>query len=149
MDSASTSLELIAETGWIADSDIRDLYLDSAAVTAPAQVIDVSVQGSVEAPPAIDVGQALTTDNVIPTPQCETLITCAHVLSLASSSNQLLLTSTRLVHLVQQRPCSLHCLASRQECKDQSACPQARLYSFLRCTSSAAIPEHPLQGLPV
>ena len=58
MDSASTSSELISKTGWIADSDIRDVDLDSAAVTAPAQVIEISVQGSVEAPPAIDAGQA-------------------------------------------------------------------------------------------
>ena len=56
MDSASTSSELISETGSIADSDIRDVNLDSAAVTAPAQVIEVSVQGSFEAPPAIDAG---------------------------------------------------------------------------------------------
>ena len=84
MDSVSTSSELISETGLIADSDIRDVDLDSATVTAHSQVIEVSVhQGSVEAPPAIDAGQALTMDNVIPTPQCATLITCAHTPPLA------------------------------------------------------------------
>ena len=95
MDSASTSSDLISETGSIADSDLRDLDLELAAVTAPAQVIEVSVhQGSVEAPPAIDAGQALTIDNVIPAPLCSTLITCAHAPPLASTSSQLLLTST-------------------------------------------------------
>ena len=57
IDSASTSSDLISDTGSIADSDIRDLNLESAAATAPAQVIAVSIhQGSVEALPAIDVG---------------------------------------------------------------------------------------------
>ena len=42
MDSTFTSSELI-ETGLVDDSDIRDVDLDSAAVTAPAQVIEVSV----------------------------------------------------------------------------------------------------------
>ena len=63
--------------GSIADSDIRDVDLDYAAVTAHSQVIEVSVhQGSVEVPPAIDAGQAPTMDNVIPAPLCATLITC-------------------------------------------------------------------------
>ena len=97
-------------------------YLDSAAVTAPAQVIEVSVQGSLEAPPAIDAGQAATMDNVIPAPQCETLITCAHAPPLASTSNQLLLTSTSAAV-----PLLVAGLASRQERKDHSACSQARL----------------------
>ena len=66
----------------------------SAAVTAPAQVTEVSVLGSVEVPPAIDAGQALTMDNVIPPALCATYIMCAHVAPLASTSNQLLLTST-------------------------------------------------------
>ena len=94
IDSASTSSELTSETGSIADSDIRDVDPDSAAVTALAQVIKASVQGSVEAPPTIDAGQAPTMDNVIPAPLCATLITCAHAPPLASTSNQLLLTST-------------------------------------------------------
>ena len=47
MDSASTRLDLFSETGSIADSDLRDVDLELAAVTAPAQVIEVSVhQGS-------------------------------------------------------------------------------------------------------
>ena len=74
MDSASTSSELIPETGSIADSDIRDVDLVLPAETAPAQVTEVSVLRSVEAPPAIDVGQALTMDNVIPTLLCATYI---------------------------------------------------------------------------
>ena len=79
MDSVSTSSELISETGLIAGSDIRDVDLDSAAVTAHSQVIEVSVhQGSVKAPPAIHAGQAPTMDTVIPAPQCATLITCVH-----------------------------------------------------------------------
>ena len=68
MDSASTSLDLISETGSIADSDLRDVDLELAAVTAPTQVVEVSVHsGSVNAPPAIHAaGQAPTMDNVIP-----------------------------------------------------------------------------------
>ena len=94
MDSASTSSELISETGSIADSDLRDVDLELAAVTAPAQEVEVPVhQGSVKEPPAFDAGQARTMDNVIPVPLCATLITCAHVPPLASTSNQLLLTS--------------------------------------------------------
>ena len=73
---------------------VRDVDLDSAALTAPAQVIEVSVQGSVEVPPVIDAGQAPTMDNVIPAPQCATLIMYAHAPPLASTANQLLLTST-------------------------------------------------------
>ena len=38
MNSASTSSDIITETGSIADSDIRDVDLDSAAVTAHFQV---------------------------------------------------------------------------------------------------------------
>ena len=38
MDSASTSSELLSETGSIADSDLRDVDLDLAAVTTPTQV---------------------------------------------------------------------------------------------------------------
>ena len=37
-DSASTSSDLISETGSIANSDIRDVDFELAAVTAPAQV---------------------------------------------------------------------------------------------------------------
>ena len=56
LTSASTSSDLIPDTGLIADSDIKDVVLELAAVTAPAQGIEVSVhQGSVVAPPAIDV----------------------------------------------------------------------------------------------
>ena len=43
MDSASASSDLISETGSIADLDLRDVDLELAAVTAPAQVIEVSV----------------------------------------------------------------------------------------------------------
>ena len=43
MDSASTSSDLISETGLITYSDIRDVDLILAAVTAPAQVTEVSV----------------------------------------------------------------------------------------------------------
>ena len=65
--SASTSSELISETGSLADSDIRDVDLDSANVAARSQVIDVSVhQGPVEAMPAIDADQAGTMDNLVP-----------------------------------------------------------------------------------
>ena len=63
-------------------------------MTAPAQVIEVSVQGSVEALPAIGVGQALIMDNVIPAPLCATYITCAYAPPLASTSDRLLLIST-------------------------------------------------------
>ena len=65
LDSASTSLELISETGWIAGLDIQDVDLVSAAVTAPPQVTEVSVLGSVKAVPTIDEDQSLTMDNVI------------------------------------------------------------------------------------
>ena len=56
MDSASTSSELLLETGSIADLDLRDVHLELAAATAPTQVVEVSVhsEGSVEEPPAID-----------------------------------------------------------------------------------------------
>ena len=92
MDSASTSSDLISDTGLIADSDIRDVDLEFSAVTAPAQVIAVSIhQGSVKALPAIDVGQPRTMDNVIPVPLCPILITSA--LPQASTSNQLHHTS--------------------------------------------------------
>ena len=95
MDSASTSSVLIPDTGSIADLDIKDVDLELAVVTSLAQVIEFSVhQGSVEAPPAIDVGQAPTMDNVIPALLCTTLITCAYAPPLASTSNQLLLIST-------------------------------------------------------
>ena len=51
MDSASSSSELLSETGSIADADLRDVDLDLASVTAPTQVIEVSVhQGSVKEP---------------------------------------------------------------------------------------------------
>ena len=95
MDSASTSSELISETGSIADSNLRDVDLVLTAVTAPAQVIEASVPpGLVETPPAIDAGQASTMDNVTPAPLCPTLITCAHAPPLSSTSNQLLFSST-------------------------------------------------------
>ena len=95
MDSVSTSSELISETCPIADSDIRDVDLDSADVTAHSLVIEVSVhQGPVKALPAIDGGQAPTMDNLVPAPQCATLIMCVHAPPLASTSNQLLLAST-------------------------------------------------------
>ena len=95
MDSASTSSDLISETGSIANSDLREVDLELAAVTDPTQVVEVSVHsdGSVEESPVIDASRALTMDNVIPAPLCPTLITCAHVLPLASTSNQLLCTS--------------------------------------------------------
>ena len=95
MDSASTSSDLISETGSIADSDLNDVDLELAAVTAPTQVVAVSVHpGSVETPPTSDAGHAPTVDNVIPALLCATLITCAHAPPLASASNQLLCTST-------------------------------------------------------
>ena len=96
MDSATTSPDMISETGSIADSDFRDVDLDLAAVTANTQVVEVSVHSerSVKEPLAIDAGQAPAMDNVIPAPLCVTLITCAHAPPLASTSNQLLCTST-------------------------------------------------------
>ena len=66
-------------------------------VIAPALFKEVSVQGPDEAPPAIDAGQAPTMDNLVPTPQCATFITCAHALPLASKCNHLLLASTSKV----------------------------------------------------
>ena len=56
-------------------------------------ILEVSVhQGSVEAMSAIsDAGQAPTMDNLVPAPQCATLLTSAHVPSLGSTSNTLLL----------------------------------------------------------
>ena len=74
MDSASTSSELLSETGSIADSDFTEVDLGLAAVTAPTQVVEVSVhsEGSVEA--AIDASQAPTMDNVFPVPLCAELI---------------------------------------------------------------------------
>ena len=93
VDSASSSLDFISETGSISDSDLRDVDLELAAVTAPAQVIEASVpSGSVGVLPTIDAGHAPTLDNVIPVLLCATLITC-----------------------------SLQGLLSCQECKDQSA----------------------------
>ena len=94
MDSASTSSELISKTGSNADSDIQYVDLVSDAVTAPAHVTEVSVQGSVEVPPAIDAGQVVTMDNVIPAPLYATYVTSAHAPPVASTSNQVLLTST-------------------------------------------------------
>ena len=95
MDSASTSSELLSETGSIADSDLRDVDLELAAVTAHALVVEVSVHetSSVEESPAIDAGQALTMDNVTTVPLCAQFITCAHAPPLVITSNQLLLTS--------------------------------------------------------
>ena len=62
-------------------------------MTAPTQVVEVLVhQGSVEEP-AIDAVLAPTMDNVITVPLCAELLTCAHLPPLASTSNQLLLTS--------------------------------------------------------
>ena len=102
MDSASTSSELISETGSIADSDIRDVDLELAAVTAPAQVTEVSVhQGSVEAQPGIDAVQAPTMDNLVPAPLCTTLIICAHAPPLDSTSNQLHLAHIKSVAALQ------------------------------------------------
>ena len=48
-------------------------------------------------PPAIDAGQALTMDSVIPAPLCATYKTCAHATPVGSSSNQLLLISASTV----------------------------------------------------
>ena len=94
MDSASTSSELLSETGSIADSDLRDVDLELAAATAPTQVVEVSIhQSSVEESPAIDVGQAPTMDNVITVPLCTQLIASAHAPPLGVTSNQLLLCS--------------------------------------------------------
>ena len=53
IDSASTSSKLISETGSIADLDIQDIDLDSSAVTAPDQVLEVPDQGSVKARPPL------------------------------------------------------------------------------------------------
>ena len=95
LDSASTSSDLISEAGSITDSDLRDMDPVLAAIT-PTQVVEVSghqTQGSVEEPPAIYARQVPTLDNVIPVPLCAELITYAHAPYLASSSNQLLLTS--------------------------------------------------------
>ena len=126
MDSSSTSSELISETGSIADSDIRDVDLDSAAVIAPAQFQEVSVQDPVEEPPAIDAGQAPTMDNLVPTPQCATFIMCAHALPLASKCNHLLLASTSKVAPL---------LPARNTSTNQHAPRHA--YSFLRSAASA------------
>ena len=80
------------ETGSIADSDTKDVDLDFAAVTAHSQVMELSVhQRPFEAPPSLDEGQAPTMDNLVPAPQCATLITCAHAQPLSPTSNQLLL----------------------------------------------------------
>ena len=49
MDSASTSPDLISETGSIANSDLREVDLELAAVTDPTQVVEVSVH-SVHSP---------------------------------------------------------------------------------------------------
>ena len=121
MDSVSTSSEFISDTGSIADSDIRDVDLDSAAVTAPAQVIEVSVEAPVKALPSIDAVQAPTMDSSVPAPQCATLIMCAHAPPLASTSNQLLLASTSAA-----APFACYG-AYLQESEHQSACSQACL----------------------
>ena len=61
MDSASTSSELLSETGSIADSDLRDVDQELAAATASTQVVEVPIhQSSVEQSPAIDGGPAPT-----------------------------------------------------------------------------------------
>ena len=79
---------------WLADSDLKDVDLHLATVTAPAPVVDVSVhQESVRESTAIEASQAPTMDNVIPAQLCAALITCVHAPSLASTSNQLLLAS--------------------------------------------------------
>ena len=124
MDSASTSSELLSETGSIADPDLRDVDFDLAAVIALTQVVEVSVHsaGSVEDPPAVDASQAKTMDNVITMPLCTELINCAHAPPLTSTSNQLLLTSVGTA-----APCSLWGPISRRSHKDQSACFQALL----------------------
>ena len=68
-------------------------------------------------------------DNVIPAPLCAQLITCAHVPPLASTSNQLLLTSAgTAAPLLVTEP------SFPPVSKDQSACA----YSFLRCAWSAS-----------
>ena len=65
---ANNPCSIIPETGDCCFG-YRDVDLDSATVTAPSQVIEVSVhQAPVEAPPAIDEGQAPTMDtcNLLP-----------------------------------------------------------------------------------
>ena len=95
MDSASTNSELHPDMGSIADSDIREVDLELAAATAPAQVVTVSVhQSLVKEPPAIVKGQATTMDIVTPLPLCAQLITCAHASPLGITSNQILVYST-------------------------------------------------------
>ena len=116
-------MDLLSETGSIADSNLRDVDLELAAVTAHALVVEDSVhQSSVQESPAIDTGHALTMDNVTTVPLCSQFITCAHAPPLVVTSNKLLLTSAGTTAL-------LRGLVSRQSCKGQSACSQARLYS--------------------
>ena len=83
----STSSDLYSVTGSIADSDLRDMDLVLAAVTAPTQASRSSSWSarSVEEPPAIDVSRAPTMDNVIPVVLCA--LFCAHAPSLTSASN--------------------------------------------------------------
>ena len=118
MDSATTSSECL-DTGSIADSDLRDVDLDLAAATAPTQVF--VHQSSVEESPTIVAGQAPTMDIVTTVPLCAKLITCAHAPPLGVKPK------IGCTCLVQQHPCSLWRLASRQSCKGQSACFQALL----------------------
>ena len=60
MESASTSSDLISEVSSLADSDIRDLDLDSVNVGAISQV----VESSQERNPALDV-QCSHTSNMV------------------------------------------------------------------------------------
>ena len=108
MDSVSTSSELISKTGSLADSDIRDVDLDSAYVEAHSQVVEVSVhQGTVQATSAIDAGQAPTMDNLVLAPQCAMLLRSMHAPPVGSTSNRLQLahiTSAAAPLLINKRP---------------------------------------------
>ena len=93
MESASTSSGLISEVSSLADSDIRDVDLDSVNVKAHSHFVEASVhQGPVDATSAlVESGQAPTMDNLVSAQQCTTLLMCTHAPPLSSTFSALLL----------------------------------------------------------
>ena len=131
MDFASTSSKLISETGSLADLDIRDVDLDSANVEEHSQIMEVSVhQGPVEVTSAIiDVGRALTMDNLVPAQQCAMLLTSTHAPPLGSTSNTLFLAQSTSA----AAPLLVPGLVSARNSRSNQ-----RVYSVFRCARGAA-----------
>ena len=80
--------DLQLDTGSIADSNIREVDLELAAVTAPTQAVEVSIHQSFVEEPAIMTCRAPTMDIVSTVPLCGVLISGAHASPLVVTANQ-------------------------------------------------------------